>query len=150
MKKYWIFILIAIILLLIVGTILVFNNTNQNSGVTQYDISGQRLSTNVNEDIIENRIARIAEYQNEITEKQSQQKEISSFSTEILDDTPSRLNNISITCSTLNNTVVEAGQTFSFNEIVGKPTSERGYQEAKIIVDHEAELGIGGRKLSSK
>lgn len=54
------------------------------------------------------------------------------------------MTNIKITCNALNGTIIEPNQTFSFNEIVGKPTSERGYQEAKIIIDHKTETGIGG------
>ena len=134
MKKLFIFIVIIAVFALIIGFIAYNNNnsTSQNQG-------GTRLSTNVNEENAENRIANILESQSQVTET-----EISSFQTKILDDTPGRLNNISITCSTLNNTIVKAGETFSFNETVGKPSSERGYQEAKIIVDHKAELGIGG------
>lgn len=135
MKKLFIFIAIAAIFALIIGVI-AFNNNNDNVSKQQ---SGTRLSTDVNEENAENRIANILEGQNEVAET-----EISSFQTEILDDTPGRLTNISITCSTLNNTIVKAGETFSFNETIGKPSAERGYQEAKIIVDHEAELGIGG------
>ena len=135
MKKFFVFIVIAAIVALIIG-IVAYNNNNNN---TSQDQSGTRLSADINEENAENRIANILEAQNQVTET-----EISAFQTEILDDSPGRLNNISITCSTLNNTIVKVGDTFSFNETVGKPTAERGYQEAKIIVDHEAELGIGG------
>ena len=134
MKKILIFIVIAVVFALIIG-VFIYNNNN----TTSQGQSGTRLSANVNEEDSENRIANIIESQSQITET-----EISAFQTEILDDTPGRLNNISITCSTLNNTIVKAGETFSFNETVGKPSAERGYQEAKIIVDHKAELGIGG------
>lgn len=144
MKKFFIFIVIAVVFALIIG-IIAYNNNNNNGNQNQ---GGTRLSANVNEENAENRLANILEDQNE--SREPAEKEISSFATEILDDSPGRLNNISITCSTLNNTIVKAGETFSFNETVGKPTVERGYQEAKIIVDHEAELGIGGRKLPSK
>lgn len=36
------------------------------------------------------------------------------------------------------------GETFSFNQIVGKPTTERGYQEANVIIDKKKARGIGG------
>ena len=139
MKKLFIFIAIATILALIIGVI-AFNNNNDNVSKQQ---SATKLSVSINEENAENRIANILESQNEVKEEVTE-TEISAFQTEILDDTPARLNNISITCSTLNNTIIQAGQTFSFNETVGKPTAERGYQKAKIIVDHKAELGIGG------
>lgn len=82
-----------------------------------------------------------------VTPKETQ---ISTFSTKILDDSPGRVTNIRITCGILNETVINPGDTFSFNAIVGKPTAERGYQEAKIIINHKTEKGLGGRKLSSK
>lgn len=85
-------------------------------------------------------------------EPKNAQKEtqISTFSTKILDDSAGRLTNIRITCGILNETVLNPGETFSFNDIVGKPTVERGYQEAKIIINHKSEMGLGGRKLPGK
>lgn len=62
----------------------------------------------------------------------------------IKDNAPGRLTNIRITCNALNGIIINPRQTFSFNEIVGKPTAEKGYQEAKIIIDHKTETGIGG------
>lgn len=69
---------------------------------------------------------------------------ISTFSTIIKDDSAGRLTNISITCNTLNGTIIEKGDIFSFNNVVGEPTTERGYQEASIIIDHHTARGIGG------
>ena len=138
MKKSLIYLLIVLIIIGII-VFVVFNfiqNNNQNNH-NQNPITGQKTSTNINEKNAENRIANIIQ-------NASKETEISSFSTKILDDTPSRVNNINITCSTLNGTIVKNGETFSFNDSIGKPTAERGYQEAKIIIDHKAELGIGG------
>lgn len=72
------------------------------------------------------------------------EKELSTFSTEIKDNSEGRLTNIQITCSLINDTIISPGDTFSFNDIVGQPTSERGYKEATIIIDGEHERGIGG------
>ena len=143
MKKY--IILIPILLVIISIIIVIFfsnndSNTNNNSTI----ISGQRTSLNYNEEKEMERLSNIVENKNEISTNVKKERELADFTTQILDDTPGRLTNISITCSTLNNTIVEAGQTFSFNETVGEPTAEKGYQEAKIIIDDEAELGIGG------
>ena len=141
MKKFFIFIAIVAIIALIIGIAIFFNSNNTADFEAP---SGTRLSSNINEENAENRIRSIIENQNEIRQEEAKETEISAFSTNILDDSPGRLTNISITCSTLNGTIVKTGETFSFNEVVGKPTADRGYQEAKIIVDHEAELGIGG------
>ena len=62
------------------------------------------------------------------------ENEISSFSTKIYTpDDEARQTNIGITCSKLNETIVEPGQIFSFCETVGKATPEEGYQKADIF-----------------
>lgn len=68
-----------------------------------------------------------------------------SFSTQILDTSEGRQNNIRLTCSSLNGTIVNSGATFSFCDTVGPATSEKGYQEAKIFgPDGEVTMGLGG------
>lgn len=68
-----------------------------------------------------------------------------SFSTQILDTSEGRQNNIRLTCSSLNDTIVNTGSTFSFCDTVGPATSEKGYQEAKIFgPDGEVTMGLGG------
>ena len=143
MKKYLI-IIIMVIILITLG-IYFFYNSNNNNNTNQNTTSGQRTSSNVNKSQEESRITNILENQNE-----SHGKELFTFSTIIKDKSQGRLTNINITCSILNNTIVKVGQTFSFNEVVGQPTVEKGYQEASVIIDHKTEKGIGGRKLSSK
>ena len=53
--------------------------------------------------------------------------------------------NISITCSTLNETIVANGSTFSFCNTVGQATTSKGYQKADIF-DNEGnkKKGLGG------
>ena len=69
--------------------------------------------------------------------------EIASFSTDLKGDS-ARLNNINITCNTINGTVIKNGEAFSFNSIVGQPTAEKGYQEADVFVNQKTEKGYGG------
>ena len=153
MKKYLIIIIIVIVLI-VLGFIFFFYNSNTNNNnannETLNTVSGERISVNINESLEENRISNIIQNQNEIMNNSSNQKEISSYSIAIKDQSAGRLTNISITCSTLNNTIVKSGETFSFNKIVVEPTTARGYQEASVIIDHKTEKGIGGRKLPSK
>lgn len=67
------------------------------------------------------------------------------FSTNILDKDSGRQTNIKLTCSSLNGTIVKAGETFSFCNTVGKATADRGYQKAKIFdADGNVILGYGG------
>lgn len=71
--------------------------------------------------------------------------EIASFSTKIYTKESSRQNNISITCSTLNDTIVEKGSTFSFCDTVGKATSDKGYEKANVFKsDGTVTKGLGG------
>lgn len=59
--------------------------------------------------------------------------ELSNFSTKIHDKTSSRQNNIQITISKLNGTIIKPNEEFSFCEIVGKATPDKGYEKAKIF-----------------
>ncbi len=70
--------------------------------------------------------------------------EISSFSTKIIDEDDNRDTNIKLTCNSINGTVIKNGDEFSFNEIAGNPTPDRGYEKAGIIVNGKLEKGYGG------
>ena len=71
------------------------------------------------------------------------------FKTKISDQKPERINNISLAAEAVNATVLQPGDTFSFNQTVGRTTRERGYQEAPIYVKDDSgetivEMGYGG------
>ncbi|AQR97548.1 VanW family protein [Clostridium saccharoperbutylacetonicum] len=66
------------------------------------------------------------------------------FSTNYGSSAPGRSNNIEIATSAINGTVVMPGEVFSFNDVVGPRTVERGYQEAGTYVGNKVEPGIGG------
>ena len=55
-----------------------------------------------------------------------------------------RSTNIKLAVEAINNHVVFPGETFSFNKVVGKRTSEKGYEKAKVIVRGEYAEDIGG------
>lgn len=122
-KSKSIYIVFAIVAFIIIGFIVYFYVSNTTSN-NQQNYSIQRTS-----------IEKIMP---------PKETEISSFSTEILDDSEGRLNNIKITCDKISGTIIDPGKEFSFNTIVGQPTKEDGYEEAAIIVNHHREEGIGG------
>lgn len=125
------YILIIIFLLVIIGGIVYFyvgKNEQPNT-----DTSASKTSTEIN-----------TQNNNTQTQETAKETQISTYSTVIKDNAPGRLTNIRITCGIINGFILKPGETFSFNGIVGKPTAERGYQEAKIIVHHKTETGIGG------
>lgn len=55
-----------------------------------------------------------------------------------------RSTNIQLAVEAINNHVVFPGETFSFNSVVGRRTTEKGYEKAKVIVKGEYAEDIGG------
>lgn len=133
------YILIILILIVIIGAIIYFYVSNNNkpnnqiaktTNTVENSTSASRTSTNVQT--------------NTTTPSAPVETQLSTFSTVIKDNSAGRLTNIRLTCNVLNGTIINSGDTFSFNNIVGKPTAEKGYQEAKVIINHHSENGIGG------
>jgi vancomycin resistance protein YoaR len=52
--------------------------------------------------------------------------------------------NIALAAKTINNHVVFPSETFSFNQVVGKRTTAKGYLRSGVIVRGELSEGIGG------
>lgn len=69
---------------------------------------------------------------------------ISSFSTSLGASSTTRINNIEVCTKAINGKILMPGEIFSFNEVVGKRTKERGYKEAPVIVNNKVESGLGG------
>ncbi|MBU8806389.1 VanW family protein [Bacillus subtilis] len=56
----------------------------------------------------------------------------------------SRSHNISLSAQAIDNHVVFPNETFSFNQVVGMRTRNKGYKSAPIIVKGELSEGVGG------
>lgn len=70
---------------------------------------------------------------------------ISSFSTEFASrSSAERANNIAIATRSINGTLLMPGDVFSFNNIVGKRTAEKGYKPAPVIIDNKVDTDFGG------
>ena len=80
---------------------------------------------------------------NQIRDIAKEETEISSFSTPLAGDA-NRLENIRLSCNTINNTILNNGETFSFNDIIGEPTEDKGYKEADVLVETSLTKGVGG------
>lgn len=143
--KIW---LILLILIIFGGIAYFVYSFFQNSSQTQTPPPGAtQISTDVNyvdTSKQDNRMKNLLENRQSTTQSATTETTIAVFETTIGDDSPGRVKNIELTCSVLNETVLQPGEVFSFNQVVGEPTVERGYQEAKIIVDHQTTTGIGG------
>jgi len=58
--------------------------------------------------------------------------------------TAARISNVKLATSTVNGTVLNCGETFSYNDTVGKRTEAKGYQAAPAYVQGETVDEIGG------
>ena len=156
-NKLW----IILILLLIIGIIIFifFNNNNKNDNKAENNYETSRTSTNDtsknSNETTKNELNEVSKNVVEIQKNATglpnqKEEEIATFSTKIYTKDSSRQNNINITCSTLNDTIVSNGSVFSFCDTVGQATTSKGYQKADIFdKDGNKKKGLGGRKLSS-
>lgn len=65
------------------------------------------------------------------------------FSTPVL-GSPDRVENIRLSLAAINNILLLPDEVFSFNEIVGERTIEKGYRSAPIILGEAVVPGVGG------
>ena len=111
------------------------NNTSTDNSTVQ-NSSANNIATNQSgQDPVTPSLPNNGDDLNLIQESQNimSEEELSSFSTDILTDDENRENNIKITCSKLNEYVIEPGETFSFTDTVGKATYEDGYEKANVF-----------------
>lgn len=137
MKKYILPIIILIAFIVLVAYFY-FNKFNFNDKI---DYNANRLSTEVENNKVKNNSVANTDVPRApvIVEK-----EISSFSTKIIDDDEDRDTNIRITCNEINGTIIKNGEEFSFNKVAGNPTPDRGYKKAGVFIDGELKKGYGG------
>lgn len=121
------------------------NNENDNNSSNENNDSNTNNSENTTDQNITQDIDNTNNTTTEIRTGVTKEQNIASFSTKIYSKDSSRQNNIEITCNTLNNTIVNAGETFSFCQTVGKATTNKGYEKAEIY-DHNGQKkdGLGG------
>ncbi len=122
------------------------NNNNDNINNTSILNNNENNASNNNiENTNSETNSETNSTQNSTDEAQKKEEAIASFTTKIYNKESERQNNVSITCSTLNNTIVKNGSTFSFCNTVGPATSAKGYQKADIFDnDGNKKKGLGG------
>ena len=158
-NKTWIILSILLIICIGIGIYLFSKNKNSNNSnysASKTSANEQQSNNNVNHfsnnsisNNVENSSNNIVNdtSSNTTAENETQKKEeiLSSFSTKIYNKDSARQNNVSITCSNLNNTIVKNNTTFSFCSTLGPATSAKGYQEADIFdKDGNKKKGLGG------
>lgn len=69
---------------------------------------------------------------------------ISSFTTNFATSNNNRVTNITLAAEAINGKVIMPGDSFSFNDVVGRRTEEKGYKPAKVIVGDKFIDDFGG------
>ncbi|MCR4402569.1 MAG: VanW family protein [Firmicutes bacterium] len=69
---------------------------------------------------------------------------LASFSTLLKDPERSRNHNITLAAAAVDGVVLQPGEEFSFDRVVGPRLAETGYKEARVISGGRSEPGIGG------
>lgn len=142
MKKSYLLIAIILILSSIGFGIYWFNYNHQNQSNNNYNTARVTTIDNTNDNNSNTFPENNTDTSN--TKKTYIEKEIASYSTKIYTKESDRQNNITKACSTLNNTLVEKGKTFSFTKTLGKTSTSKGYEKADVFVDGEIEHALGG------
>lgn len=70
--------------------------------------------------------------------------QLATFSTRYDPSAKDRTTNLSIACQKINGKVVMPGETFSYNQALGKRTAEAGYKNAAVYENGQVVDGIGG------
>ncbi len=83
-------------------------------------------------------------YEGSMEELVNNTKQLYSFTTYFDGANVGRSANIRLAASKLNGTVINSGESFSFNKTVGARTPENGFKQAKIIQNGQFVPGYGG------
>lgn len=112
-------------------------NLNKNQNLADIDLKYEEDSTQNTE------ISRLSTN----IDKTPKEEKIGEFTTKIYDKDSDRQHNLEITCSKLNEHIIKAGETFSFEDTVGQASAKEGYEKAKIFdKDGNVKEGYGGGK----
>jgi vancomycin resistance protein YoaR len=71
-------------------------------------------------------------------------RKLMSFTTDMGVSSSNRIHNVQLMADYIDGTVIEPGETFSFNRVVGPRTPERGFLEGQMIVGSLVLPSIGG------
>ncbi len=144
MKKFILFLIIFIIIAF-AGFMLIRYKNNSNNNSSNY--SGVKISAeqnaqeNNNQNKNESTNTTNNNTQNDINPKEI---ELASCSTPIIIDDNNRDKNLKITADKINGTIVKNGEEFSFNDTVGNPTEEKGYEKAGAFSNGKKIKTYGG------
>lgn len=128
-------------------------NFKVTSDVNGYKLNQDKLlkdvSTQVNGDITNSNVDVVAEI-NPVTANitaatlSTINTLVSSFNTNYSTSSDNRATNIELATSAINGKWLMPGDTFSFNDVVGQRTAEKGYKDAPVIVGNKVDSDLGG------
>jgi vancomycin resistance protein YoaR len=149
MNKKYIFSIIVIIMILIGAGVYLYNLIRKPASNEQnysgYRVAANNTIVNTNSSNTTNTDVSNSENTNNST-IEAEEREIASYTSKIKTKDEGRQTNISLTCDTLNGTIVKNGDTFSFCDTVGKATASKGYEEANVFQNGEEVEALGGGK----
>lgn len=121
-------------------------NTIDNAPQNSIVVDNNTLENNTENNAEQSLIAKneLQKYIKNASKEPPKETEIASFTTKIYTKESGRQNNISIACSTLNDTTVENGKTFSFSKTVGRATTSKGYKKADVFRNGDVIDALGG------
>lgn len=70
--------------------------------------------------------------------------ELSTYSSDFSSSSNDRAHNIQLACSKIDGYILAPGEEFSYNDVVGPRTQERGFRMANVYVGNTVQSGIGG------
>ena len=85
-----------------------------------------------------------ADEDNDNKSTQEAGKRLSSYSTEFSEWVKARNHNIALAAKAIDGTVINQGETFSYNETVGPTISSKGYKKARTFFRGRETKGVGG------
>ncbi len=71
-------------------------------------------------------------------------EEVAGFSSMLASAGPERYNNVKIATMSVNGTILNPGDVFSYNKAIGAVTAARGYKVATVFVNGKKEKDVGG------
>ena len=80
----------------------------------------------------------------ESLQNQGINEKVASYTTTFNQSNVPRTTNVRLAAKLINGVILAPGDVFSFNDVVGKRTKERGFQEAGVYVNGRLDTGIGG------
>ncbi len=91
---------------------------------------------------------RLKQIRADLTTREAEQlgirEQISTFTTDMGTSSSNRIHNVQLMANYIDGTVIEPGDTFSFNDRVGPRTVERGFREGQMIIGSLLLPAIGG------